>query len=115
MVETMKRAAAVLVLGLLASSPAFAFRCGSKLVVEGDTRGEVLAKCGEPTDVISLRSVFRRPMIWTNGRPYYIGTDYMEVPVEAWVYNLGPNKLMRRLRFEDGVVAEIETLGHGYN
>jgi hypothetical protein len=111
----MRRAAAVLVLGLLASSPAFAFRCGSKLVVEGDTRGEVLAKCGEPTDIIALRSVFRRPMIWTNGRPYYIGTDYMEVPVESWVYNLGPNKLMRRLRFEDGVVADIETLGHGYN
>ena len=115
MVEAMKRAAAVLVLGLLACSPAFAFRCGSDLIVEGDTRGEVLAKCGEPTDVIALRSVFRRPMIWTNGRPYYIGTDYMEVPVESWVYNLGPHKLMRRLRFEDGVVAEIETLGHGYN
>jgi hypothetical protein len=111
----MKRAAAVLVLGLLACSPAFAFRCGTALIAEGDTRSEVLAKCGEPTDIIELRSVFRRPMIWTNGRPYYIGTDYMEVPVEAWVYNLGPNKFMRRLRFEGGVVAEIETLGYGYN
>jgi hypothetical protein len=34
--------------------------------------------------------------------------------VEYWTYNLGPNKLMRRLRLEDGVVTEIETLGHGY-
>jgi hypothetical protein len=111
----MKRAAAMLVFGLLACSPAFAFRCGTALIVEGDTRSEVLAKCGEPTDVVELRSVFRRPMIWTNGRPYFIGRDYMEVPVEAWVYNLGPNKFMRRLRFEGGVVAEIETLGYGYN
>jgi hypothetical protein len=38
----------------------------------------------------------------------------MEVPVESWIYNLGPNKLMRRLRLEGGVVVEIETLGYGY-
>jgi hypothetical protein len=111
----MKRAAAVLVLGLLACSPAFAFRCGTKLVSEGDTRAEVIAKCGDPTDIVEQRSVYRRPMIWANGRPHYIGRDFMEVPVESWVYNLGPNKLMRRLRFEDGLVAEIETLGYGYN
>jgi hypothetical protein len=37
------------------------------------------------------------------------------VPVENWIYNLGPNKLMRRLRFEGGIVAEIETLGYGYH
>ena len=38
----------------------------------------------------------------------------IEVPVETWIYNLGPNKLMRRIRFEDGIVVEIETLGYGY-
>jgi hypothetical protein len=111
----MKRAAAVLVLGLLACSPAFAFRCGSKLVSEGDSRAEVRAKCGEPVDVVTLRSLFRRPMIWANGRSYFVGQDLMEVPVESWTYNLGPNKLMRRVRFEGGVVADIETLGYGYN
>jgi hypothetical protein len=111
----MKRAAAVLILGFLACSPAFAFRCGTKLVSEGDTRTEVLTKCGEPADKVTQRSVYRRPMIWAQGRPYYIGDDYMEVPVESWTYNLGPNKLMRRVRFENGIVAEIETLGYGYN
>src|SRR5690349_23447910 len=98
-VRPMRRAAAVLILGLLACSPAFAFRCGSKIVTEGDSRAEVSAKCGEPVDVIQLRSVYRRPVIWSHGRPYYIGEDFMEVPVEACVYNLGPNKLMRRVRF----------------
>jgi hypothetical protein len=111
----MKRAVAVLVLGLFAASPAFAFRCGTRIVAEGDTQSEVLAKCGEPADVVRQRSVFRRPMIWADGRPYYVGRDYIEVPVESWIYNLGPNKLMRRVRFEDGIVAEIETLGYGYN
>jgi hypothetical protein len=111
----MKRVAAVFVLGLLACSPAFAFRCGTKLVVKGDTRSQVAAKCGEPTDVVKMSSVFRRPVLWANGRPYYLGDDFIEIPVESWLYNLGPNKLMRRVIFEDGIVADIETLGYGYN
>jgi hypothetical protein len=111
----MRAAAAILVLGLLAASPAFAFRCGSKIVAEGDSRAEVAARCGEPVEIDTLRSVYRRPMIWANGRPYYIGEDFMEVPVESWVYNFGPNKLMRRVRFEGGIVTKIETLGYGYN
>ena len=112
----MNRVAVLLALALLASSPSFAaFRCGSKLVSEGATRSEVAAKCGEPAEVVAQRSVLRRPVIWNYGRPYYIGDDYLEVPVESWIYNLGPNKLMRRLRFEDGILTEIETLGYGYN
>jgi hypothetical protein len=111
----MKRCALIVALGLLAASPAFAFRCGTKIVSEGDTRSEVAAKCGEPDDVVNQRSVFRRPVIWTGGRPYFIGEDFIEIPVESWVYNLGPNKLMQRVRFEAGVVVEIETLGYGYN
>jgi hypothetical protein len=116
----MKRAALVLgsVLGLalFAAAPSFAaIRCGAKLVSEGDTRSEVAAKCGEPTEVVNEKSVFRRPVIWSGGRPYYIGEDSIEIQVEAWIYNLGPNKLMRRLRFESGVLVEIESLGYGYN
>ena len=112
----MNRAILALGLCLLAASPSFAaLRCGAKLVSEGDTRSEVAVKCGEPTEIVTEKSVFRRPVIWTNGRPYFIGEDSVEVQVESWVYNLGPNKLMRRLRFEGGVLTEIETLGYGYN
>jgi hypothetical protein len=106
----------VLGLAVLTASPSFAaIRCGTKLVSEGDTRSEVAAKCGEPTEVVTEKSVFRRPVIWSGGRPYFIGEDSIEIQVEAWVYNLGPNKLMRRLRFESGVLVEIESLGYGYN
>jgi hypothetical protein len=111
----MKRFAAILLLALLASSPAFAFRCGGKLVSKGDTRTEVAAKCGEPADVLTQQSVYRRPVIWSHGRPYYIGEDFIEVPVESWIYNLGPNKFMRKVRFEGGIVTEIETLGYGHH
>jgi Protein of unknown function (DUF2845) len=111
----MKGAAVIVVLGLLAASPVFAtMRCGSKLITEGSSRSEVAAKCGEPDEVITLRSVFRRPVIWDHGRPFFVGESYIEVPVESWIYNLGPNHLMRKVIFEAGVVVEIETLGYGY-
>jgi len=112
----MKRGAVIVVLGLLAASPAFAsMRCGNKIINEGVSRSEVAAKCGDPDEVVTLRSVFRRPVLWSNGRPYFIGENYIEVPIEAWIYNFGPNKLMRRVVFEAGFVTEIETLGYGYN
>jgi hypothetical protein len=36
---------------LLATDPAFAFRCGSKLVRDGMHEQQVIAACGEPTSV----------------------------------------------------------------
>ena len=112
----MKRCVGILVLGLLAAAPAFAsMRCGSKIIDDGASRSEVAAKCGEPEEVITLRSVFRRPVIWSYGRPYFVGENFMEIPVESWIYNFGPNKLMRRVIFEGGYVVEIETLGYGFS
>lgn len=90
-----------------------AFRCGNKLASEGDTTGEVVAKCGQPTDILN-KTILRPAVIWRNGRPYQVGDGQVEVAVELWTYNLGPGKLMRRLRFEDGMLVEVETLGRGY-
>ena len=41
---------------LLMPSVSFGFRCGNKLVAIGDTKGEVLAKCGQP-DLIETEEV----------------------------------------------------------
>ena len=88
-------------------------RCGSKLVSEDDTRAQVLAKCGEAADV-QHSSVWRVPLVWIGGRRIRAGNDLIEVPVELWIYNFGPHKFMRRVRFEDGLVVDVETLGYGY-
>ena len=37
-----------------------------------------------------------------------------EVVIEEWTYNRGPHQLMRVVRLENGVVAEVEILGYGY-
>ncbi|MEO7773825.1 MAG: DUF2845 domain-containing protein [Steroidobacteraceae bacterium] len=91
-----------------------AFRCGTRLASEGDTVGQVLSKCGQPTEV-QHKTILRPAIIWRDGHPYRVGNGEVEVTVEIWTYNLGSSKLMRRLRFEDGELVEVETLGRGYN
>jgi hypothetical protein len=96
-----------------AAARADSLRCGSRLVSEEDTREQVLAKCGEAAEV-QHSSVWRVPLVWIGGRRIRAGNDLIEVPVELWIYNFGPHKFMRRVRFEDGLVVDVETLGYGY-
>lgn len=106
----------IVALGVLLTSPAEAdaMRCGSRLIGDGATRTTVRELCGEPSDVVT-RTILRRPFFDLHGRIVYFGDGLIEVPVEIWTYNFGPYKLMRRVRFVDGVVEEIETLGYGYH
>lgn len=95
--------------------PAFAdtLRCGSALVSDGDSRAKLLRLCGDPVD-IENHSIVRRSQYLRHGHLVYFGDARVEVPVEVWTYNFGPNKLMRRIRLVDGLIDEIETLGYGY-
>ena len=104
------------VFGAVLTAPAHAdgMRCGSQVIRDGDSRAEVRAFCGEPVDV-QTRTILRRPVYNLRGRLVYSGDGLVEIPVETWTYNFGPNKLMRRVRFIDGIVEEVETLGYGYN
>jgi hypothetical protein len=107
------RCAAMAGVLLLAALPAAAdsMRCGSKLIAEEDSIEKVLFYCGEPAS---------KERYWIVRQPrYHIGSnEYVfpgeeDVPVDLWTYDLGPNKLMRRLRFVAGVLESIETLGYG--
>lgn len=89
-------------------------RCGSKLIIDGESRERVLALCGEPAG-ITQSSIMRRPSYLRNNRVVYFGDQLVETVVETWTYNFGPNKLMRRLRFVDGILENVDTLGYGYN
>lgn len=104
-----------LILGLAVAAPAHAFRCGTRLITKGDTRSEVQAICGEPAEIESRSVVLRRPFVWVHGKLHTVGDSFVEIPVDVWIYNLGPQKFMRRLRFEDGRLVHIETLGYGYH
>lgn len=88
------------------------FRCGNHLVYEGDTMAKVESLCGSPTQ--RTHSTLVKPQtIWRDGRPYSLGETIVQV--DTWTYNFGPQKFMREMRFEDGGLIRIDTLGYGYN
>lgn len=105
-VSTLFLTAALLWAGM---ATADSFRCGTKLMSDGDSSDKVEALCGPPTSI--QRRDILRPVYWNRGIGYH--SSY-EVSIEYWTYNLGPSKLMVRLRFEDGLLVDVETLGHGY-
>ena len=112
----------------LFAQPAAAMRCGNKLVLKGDHQAKVLNRCGEPT-LTSGRTIFRsgptRQKLrtgLTSGNAsvshteevYFYQRSVEEIVIEEWTYNLGPNRLMRVIRFENGYVSRIDELGYGY-
>ena len=105
--------AAVSLAIMAAPCMADSIRCGNHLVVDGDTSGKLRSRCGPPAG-ISRSTVLRTPSVWHHGRLVRVGPNAVEVPVETWEYNFGPNRLIRRVRIEDGLVVSIDTLGYGY-
>ncbi len=112
------------------ATDAHAMRCGTRLVLPGQHQAKVLDACGEPVHVqqrLLYRSGITRSTWSSARRPgVYSGNDatrdellvhqrsVVEVFVEEWTYNFGPRKLMRVVRFENGVVRDVKTLGYGY-
>jgi hypothetical protein len=113
------------ILVLLLAAPAFALRCGNRVISNGDPMIKVKKYCGDP-DAVQQRTIVRSGL--PRGRSRVDDPDtpprddellirdrsYVEVLVEDWTYNFGPNKLMRLIRFENGVVRDIEQLGYGF-
>jgi hypothetical protein len=89
-------------------------RCGSKLVMEGDSREKARRLCGEPAEIVRSE-ILRQPSYVRNGQVTYFGNQLVETHVETWTFNFGPNKLMRRVRFVDDRIESIETLGYGHH
>jgi len=114
-------------ISILVPAQAMAMRCGTHIITRGDTQAKVLRYCGEPTQTSSryiTRGARHSALIRQPGATGDISltsverVDYYlseEVLVEDWVFNFGPNKLMRRVIFENGEVVEVDTLDYGYH
>jgi hypothetical protein len=111
----MKTSLAVLGL-LLAPSLLFAesIRCGSQLILKGSTSADLLEYCGKPTQVTRNGTVNG-----LTGNTYTAGgiisQETGDFEVETWTYDFGPNQLMQRVRIENGIVVQIDSLGYGHN
>ncbi len=97
------------------------FRCGNRVVSTGDTKAEVLAKCGEPVTIdeeVVETAVSRRLKRDVNGPGHRQGARVRissTRTIETWTYNFGSNRLMRILTFEGSELKRIEDGDYGYN
>jgi Protein of unknown function (DUF2845) len=103
----MKRLVLFCLLTALAA-PAYALRCGTRVVDNGDRDFAVRERCGAPFYVDEFTSVSVR------GADGPLESQVEDV-YEAWYYNFGPRRLMVRLLFLNGELQREDTLGYGVN
>lgn len=90
----------------ISSSPAWGMRCGTDLVSKGDTKAEVQEACGPPACIRTPRSA--TILKWKAGIYWPLATD------EEWVYNFGPDRFVRYVRFYQGKLVDTEAGGYGW-
>jgi hypothetical protein len=92
------------------------FRCGSgRLIEEGDRPPEVLNRCGDPDFADSheeQRTVRRTVWTYVQGVPIAKEEEVIvSVLVEEWTYDLGPNRFIRHLIFEQNRLIRVFNTG----
>jgi Protein of unknown function (DUF2845) len=94
------------------SGLAWALDCAGRLISEGQAPWEVLASCGEPTQVEDTVEVILPPLYDPLGRV----VDHLPVavPKRVWTDHFGPSRLIYRLTFRNGKLVHIETGGYGH-
>jgi hypothetical protein len=110
--------ALVATLPLGASARADGFRCpGGKLVRDGDRMFEVQNKCGQPDFVTQRqeqRKVKTKARQWVGDHEEEVSEEQVvEVTVDEWTYDLGPQRFIRYVDFENGRVVRVTTGPYG--
>jgi hypothetical protein len=94
----------IAILGVPSLAAAESIRCGSRIIMRGSSSAELASFCGDPAQVSKSPS-------YGDGAVRSVE----QIDVEIWTYNFGPNQLMERVRIENGIVVQIDSLGYGYN
>ncbi|MGQ4809585.1 hypothetical protein NKDENANG_03008 [Candidatus Entotheonellaceae bacterium PAL068K] len=99
-------------ISVISVGPVYALRCATTLVTEGDYKIDVRHKCGEPVSIEARRGYKTLHLLHT---PHFVQKKItIPIAIEEWLYNFGPHRFMRLLRFENGRLTTIRALGYGY-
>ena len=90
-----------------ATGKAWAFRCGSGLVSDGDTKTQVLVTCGKPTS--KEKSCENRQYTTTTNK----NSRKCGKKLEIWHYNCGEGDFIYALTFENNILTGETTEGRG--
>ncbi len=106
---------------MLISDAAWALRCGNRLVKEGMHESQVIALCGDPISTRQLGYVLRPYIIRqpvgisvAHGTRHTYGGYHQVLDIKEMLFNFGPHRLMRLVRFEGGRMTDIRTAGYGH-
>ena len=80
--------------------------CDDRVLSVGDTKADILVKCGEPFYKSSHHEELKEKFDDSSSRKVI-------VTVEEWTYNFGPRQFMRIITFRNGIVADIRTGDYG--
>jgi hypothetical protein len=113
-----------LIIAIVLIEQSFAFRCGTELVDEGDSKYEVMHKCGDPNHIESWEEEriqrdfgLSREYNSRSGRYNWYRAPFLvkeKVRIEEWTYNRGPTDFIRYLRFENGILTSIARGDKGF-
>ncbi|NOK37297.1 DUF2845 domain-containing protein [Corallococcus exercitus] len=93
---------------------ASALRCDNKLVSEGASQVDALAKCGEPVTKQS-RTEYVTNKVKAKTPQEEASTEVTRsTTVEEWTYNFGPHRLMQVAIFRDGRLVDVRSGSYGY-
>lgn len=100
-------------LALMAAAPFFnvyadTLNCAGGIISVGDSRVDLLSKCGEPDAKESHDEELSERLDHDTKQRLFI-------TVEQWTYNYGPSQFMRIVILKNGVIAGIRTGNYGYS
>ena len=114
----------VLGVGVLLSAAgvsANGMRCENKLIQPGDSAYEVKSLCGPPDDVQQrtearrvARAVDRPCLNNPNARCPVVIEDTVNVVIDEWTYDFGPQRFIQYLTFEAGKLCSVRSGGYGH-
>jgi hypothetical protein len=111
-----------IIAGLLwfaASAQANGMRCENRLVQPGDSQYEVKSVCGPPDDIQQrsearrVQRAVQRPCPNGRGLCSVVVDDVVEVVVDEWVYDFGPQRFLQYLTFESGKLVSVRSGPYG--
>ena len=91
---------------LCPNAEAQTFRCGDQVVSSGDTKAEVVMKCGSPSGADSRQEELIERLDPDTKRKII-------VMIDEWTYIQGPDALTRILTFRNGRLSDVRESGYG--
>lgn len=104
----------ICILVIIMNHPAYGLRCSGRIVSIGDTKSQVIDKCGEPDHIESWEEERIKKDYYYSYDHYRSYEGYREpflvkeyVRIEEWTYNRGSTTFIRYLLFEKGRLKKI--------